>query len=118
MKSDLTGRELRTNRNKIRRKAKLDKQLERAGKSREALIKQLEQHNIKVARYLCFSQTKMKIALAEIKRFPKSRPGILVLSWKRFFKKPGLAQIAKDVLGIEKFKEMYLQYVGEKYKEA
>jgi len=60
---------------------------------------------------------KMKIALAEIRKFPQSRPGILTLSWKKFLEKSSLARTAKDVLGVKKFEEVYLQYVGKAYKE-
>jgi len=111
------GKELKTTRNKARRKAKLDKQLEKARKSREILTERLEKHNVKLPDYICFSRTKMRIALAEVKKFPRSRPGILVLSWKRFFKKSNLIQVAKDVLGVKRLREIYLLHVGKKYRE-
>ncbi len=117
MKLDQSGKRKRTERNKASRKAKLDRQLRKAEKSREILIEQLEKRSVKIAKYLSFSRTKLRIALAEIKKFPRNKPGILALSWKRFLRKPDLAQIAKNVLGIEKFKEIYLRHVGKKYKE-
>ena len=117
MEADKIGKELKTSKNKARRKARLDKQLETAKKSRKTLIEQLEKHNVKLPDYICFSRTKMRIALAEVRKFPQSRPGILVLSWKRFFKKSNLIQVAKDVLGVKRLREIYLLHVGKKYRE-
>jgi len=118
MGADKLGKKLKTSRNKIRRKAKLGAQLEKARESREILVSKLRIHNIRIAKHLNFSLTKMKVALAEIRQFPQSKPRILILSWKKFLEEPKSLRIAKDVLGIEKFKEMYLQYVGERYKEG
>lgn len=117
METDKIGKELRTSKNKSRREAKAKKQLAKDKESRKLLIKQLGEHNIKLPRHICFSRTKMKVALAEIKKFPRSKPGILALSWKRFLGKSNLAQIARGTLGNGEFKEVYLRHVGRKYRE-